>query len=50
MVLTRYLVVCVPRAFEKPEQLVGCFNKSTELQDSYQAFSYPNRIAFASSL
>lgn len=31
-----------PLAFEKPEQLVGCYSRSTKQPDSYRAFSYPN--------
>jgi predicted permease len=31
-----------PLAFEKPEQLVGCYSRNTRRPDSYRAFSYPN--------
>jgi predicted permease len=31
-----------PLAFEKPEQLVGCYSRNTKRPDSYRAFSYPN--------
>ncbi len=31
-----------PLVFEKPEQLAGCFSRSTKNPDSYRAFSYPN--------
>jgi predicted permease len=33
-----------PLAFEKPEQLVGCYSRSTRRPDSYRAFSYPNYL------
>jgi hypothetical protein len=36
------ILILRPPIFEKPEQLVGCFNKNTQLQDSYRPFSYPN--------
>ncbi len=31
-----------PLAAERPEQLVGCYSRSTAHPDSYRAFSYPN--------
>ncbi|HYK91989.1 MAG TPA: ABC transporter permease [Acidobacteriota bacterium] len=33
-----------PLAFQKPEQLVGCYSRSTKNLDSYRAFSYPNYL------
>jgi predicted permease len=31
-----------PLALDRPEELVGCFSKSTKNPNSYRAFSYPN--------
>ncbi len=38
------ILILRPPIFEKPEQLVGCFNKNTQSQDSYRPFSYANYL------